>query len=244
MLKICNLSKTYSGSSVKALDDLSLTIEKGEIFGFLGPNGAGKSTAIKCITGILAYNDGSIFIDGVDLNKDPVGAKKKIGYVADNHTLYEGLTARQYIDFIADVFEVSIEDRKARIAKYAEVFNLTDKLDDRISTFSHGMKQKVSVISALVHEPDVFILDEPMLGLDPAATFELKKIMLEYASQGKVVFFSSHILDVVEKLCTRIGIIDGGKLVAVCDMQELKEKRSDISLENLFLNLTKREDNE
>ncbi|MBR6751632.1 MAG: ABC transporter ATP-binding protein, partial [Clostridia bacterium] len=156
----------------------------------------------------------------------------------------EGLTARQYIDFIADVFEVSIEDRKARIAKYAEVFNLTDKLDDRISTFSHGMKQKVSVISALVHEPDVFILDEPMLGLDPAATFELKKIMLEYASQGKVVFFSSHILDVVEKLCTRIGIIDGGKLVAVCDMQELKEKRSDMSLENLFLNLTKREDNE
>ena len=242
MIEINGLSKSYKGSGRLALDSLSLTVNDGEIFGFLGPNGAGKSTAIKCMTGILSFTQGTVKICGVDMNVDPVGAKKKIGYVPDEHLLYEGLTGRQYVNFISDIFGVDKSRREELTKKYADEFGLSDRLDETISNYSHGMKQKIAVIAALVHEPDVFILDEPMLGLDPKSAYVLKKTMREYADNGKTVFFSSHILEVVEKICDRVAIIDGGKLIAVCDIQELKEKRSDMSLEQLFLTLTGGED--
>lgn len=176
------------------------------------------------------------------MSDDPVGAKKRIGYVPDEHLLYEGLTGRQYIDFISDIYGVSRARRAELTDKYASDFGLKVRLDETISDYSHGMKQKIAVIAALVHEPEVFILDEPMLGLDPKSAYVLKKTMRDYADSGKTVFFSSHILEVVEKICDRVAIIDGGKLIAVCDMQELKEKRSDLSLEQLFLTLTGGED--
>lgn len=242
MIEINGLSKSYKGSGRLALDSLSLTVNDGEIFGFLGPNGAGKSTAIKCMTGILSFTQGTVKICGVDMNVDPVGAKKKIGYVPDEHLLYEGLTGRQYVNFISDIFGVDKSRREELTKKYADEFGLFDRLDETISNYSHGMKQKIAVIAALVHEPDIFILDEPMLGLDPKSAYVLKKTMREYADNGKTVFFSSHILEVVEKICDRVAIIDGGKLIAVCDIQELKEKRSDMSLEQLFLTLTGGED--
>lgn len=242
MIEINGLSKSYKGSGRLALDSLSLTVNDGEIFGFLGPNGAGKSTAIKCMTGILSFTQGTVKICGVDINEDPVGAKKKIGFVPDEHLLYEGLTGRQYVNFISDIFGVDKSRREELTKKYADEFGLSDRLDETISNYSHGMKQKIAVIAALVHEPDIFILDEPMLGLDPKSAYILKKTMREYADNGKTVFFSSHILEVVEKICDRVAIIDGGKLIAVCDIQELKEKRSDMSLEQLFLTLTGGED--
>lgn len=242
MIEINGLSKSYKGSGRLALDSLSLTVNDGEIFGFLGPNGAGKSTAIKCMTGILSFTQGTVKICGVDMNVDPVGAKKKIGYVPDEHLLYEGLTGRQYVNFISDIFGVDKSRREELTKKYADEFGLSDRLDETISNYSHGMKQKIAVIAALVHEPDIFILDEPMLGLDPKSAYVLKKTMREYADNGKTVFFSSHILEVVEKICDRVAIIDGGKLIAVCDIQELKAKRSDMSLEQLFLTLTGGED--
>ena len=238
MIEINGLSKTYKGSGRKALDSLSLTVNNGEIFGFLGPNGAGKSTAIKCMTGILSFTEGTVKICGVDINEDPVGAKKKIGFVPDEHLLYEGLTGRQYVNFIADIFGVEKGRRDELIKRYASEFGLYDRLDETVSNYSHGMKQKIAVIAALIHEPEVFILDDPMLGLDPKSAYILKKLMRDYADKGKTVFFSSHILEVVEKICDRVAIIDGGKLVAVCDIQELKEKRGDLSLEQLFLSLT------
>lgn len=238
MIKISNLSKTYKSSNTKAVDDVSLEIKAGEIFGFLGPNGAGKSTTIKCLTGILPYSEGNISICGHNLKESPVEAKSKIGYVADENILYDGLTGLEYINFIADVFKVDTNIRKERIEKYAKIFDMQDKLSQRISSYSHGMKQKISVISALVHEPEVWVLDEPMTGLDPKSSFALKQLMNEHVAQGKVVFFSSHILEVVEKLCTRIAIINKGKIVTVCDMKEIKEKRKDLSLEELFLGLT------
>lgn len=242
MIEINGLSKSYKGSGRLALDSLSLTVNDGEIFGFLGPNGAGKSTAIKCMTGILSFTEGTVKICGVDINEDPVGAKKKIGFVPDEHLLYEGLTGRQYVNFISDIFGVDKSRREELTKKYADEFGLSDRLDETISNYSHGMKQKIAVIAALVHEPEVFILDEPMLGLDPKSAYILKKLMRDYADNGKTVFFSSHILEVVEKICDRVAIIDGGKLIAVCDIQELKEKRSDMSLEQLFLTLTGGED--
>ncbi|MFA5450087.1 MAG: ABC transporter ATP-binding protein [Clostridia bacterium] len=239
MIQIENLTKIYAANNFKAVDDLTLTIDDGEIFGFLGPNGAGKSTTIKCLTGILNYTSGRVLINGVDIKDAPLAAKKKIGYVPDEHIIYEGLTGLQYINFICNVFDVAPAKRKERIDKYTVLFGMQDKISETISSYSHGMKQKVSIISALVHEPEVFILDEPMTGLDPQSSFQLKTIMTEYAKAGKTVFFSSHILEVVEKLCTKVAIINKGKLVTVCDMTELKEKQSDISLEKLFLDLTK-----
>ncbi|MGN1042323.1 MAG: ABC transporter ATP-binding protein [Christensenellales bacterium] len=238
MIKISNLTKRYANGEVKAVDDITLDIKGGEIFGFLGPNGAGKSTTIKCLTGILPYSEGHINICGFDLRENPVEAKKRIGYVADEHILYESLTGLQYVNFIADIFGVSPEDRKLRTEKYAELFDMKDSLNSKIQSYSHGMKQKISIISALVHDPDVWILDEPMTGLDPKSSYELKQLMIERAKEGKTVFFSSHVLEVVEKLCTKVAIINKGKLVTVCDMKELQEKRSDMSLEDLFLALT------
>lgn len=215
-----------------------MTVKEGEIYGFLGPNGAGKSTTIKCLTGILPFTEGSIHICGVNLKECPVEGKTHIGFVPDEHVLYESLTGFQYIEFIADVFNVPVDKRKELLEKYAASFGMSDKLQDKISSYSHGMKQKISIISALIHEPDVLILDEPMTGLDPKSSFELKQIMKEYAEQGKTVFFSSHVLEVVEKICTSIAIINKGKLVTEFSIHELQEKKADTNLEEFFLKLT------
>ncbi len=241
MIEIENLTKIYNGTGKKAVDNLSLTVEDGEIFGFLGPNGAGKSTTIKCLTGILKFNQGHIRVNGADIQEDPVGAKSKIGFVPDEHYLYEGLTGRQYVNFVLDIFGVPDDVRKERIEKYAGLFGMKEHLDEPSSSYSHGMKQKISLVSAFSHEPEVLVLDEPMMGLDPASSYELKTLMREWASAGRIVFFSSHVLDVVEKICTKVAIIDNGKLATVCDMRELKEKRKDLSLEQLFLTLTRSE---
>jgi ABC-2 type transport system ATP-binding protein len=241
MIQISNLSKTYANGNVKAIEDVSLEVKSGEIVGFLGPNGAGKSTTIKCLTGILPYTEGSISICGYNLKDYPIEAKSQIGYVADENILYDGLTGIDYINFIANVFNVETSVRKERIERYADAFEMRDKLNQKISSYSHGMKQKISIISALVHQPDVWVLDEPMTGLDPKSSFALKQLMKEHAQQGKAVFFSSHVLEVVEKVCTKVTIINKGKIVVTCDMDEIKEKRKDLSLEELFLGLTSNE---
>lgn len=239
MIEIYNLTKKYKGGKVNAVENLSLTVNGGEIFGFLGPNGAGKSTTIKCLTGILPLTEGYIKICGDDISANPVAAKKHIGYVPDEHIIYEALTGMEYINFIANIFDVPSEIRRDRIEKYEKLFELEGKLNDKLSSYSHGMKQKISLISALVHDPEVWILDEPLTGLDPKSAYNLKQLMIEHAKSGKVVFFSSHVLEVVEKICSKIAIVDKGKLITVCSMSELSEKRSDLTLEQLFLNLTK-----
>ncbi len=239
MIEIINLTKEYNNSKIKAVDNISFNVAGGEIYGFLGPNGAGKSTTIKCLTGILPFSEGHIKICGIDIKEEPVKAKTNIGYVPDEHIIYEGLTGLEYISFIADVFSVPTNERKERIERYAKLFDMQSNLNNKMSSYSHGMKQKISLISALVHEPKVWVLDEPMTGLDPQSSYNLKQLMAEHAKQGNVVFFSSHVLDVVQKVCTKVAIIDKGKLITVCDMKELKEKRADMSLEELFLNLTK-----
>lgn len=238
MIQLNNFTKSYARSETKAVDGLSFQVNAGEIFGFLGPNGAGKSTTIKCLTGILPFSEGHISVCGYDLREKPLEAKRHIGYVADEHILYGALTGAQYLNFIADVFGVDAASRQERINRYAEIFDLSSKLCSKISSYSHGMKQKISIIASLVHDPDVWILDEPMVGLDPKSGYELKQIMSERAAAGKTVFFSSHVLDVVEKVCDRVAIIDKGQLVTICDIKELQEKRSDLSLEELFLTLT------
>ena len=222
MIEINHLSKKYSKSNHYAVSDLSLSVNDGEIFGFLGPNGAGKSTTIKCLTGILPYEEGTITIGGVNFKENPLLAKRKIAYVADEHILYDYLTGLQYVNFIADIFGVSEKDRKERTEKYASIFEMSDIIKDKISSYSHGMKQKISIIAGLVHDPEVWILDEPLTGLDPKSSYQVKQLMHEFASQGKTVFFSSHVLDVVEKICSRVAIIDKGKLITVCSMEELQ----------------------
>lgn len=238
MLEISNLTKTYASNPKPSVDNLSLTVSDGEIFGFIGPNGAGKSTTIKAVTGIIDFNEGNVTIDGVDMRQNPIEAKKRIGYVSDDHVLYEGLTGVEYINFICDVFDVPQAERKEKLDKYAELFSLTGALKKQISTYSHGMKQKLNIIGALIHDPKVWILDEPMTGLDPRSAFNLKKLMREHADKGNCVFFSSHVLEVVEKVCDRVGIIDDGHLITCCKIDELKERNKDKSLEELFLKLT------
>ena len=196
---------------------------------------------IKCITGILDFEEGEILINGANIKSNSVEAKKKIGYVADEHFLYEGLSGRQYVNFILDIFQVPKEVREEKINEYASIFEMTSHLDEAISSYSHGMKQKISLIATLSHDPEVFILDEPMTGLDPEGAFNLKKLMSKLASEGKTVFFSSHVLEVVEKICTKVAIIDDAKLIAVCDIQELKEQKG--NLEELFLKLTEKGEN-
>ena len=237
MLKINNLIKVYSGNDTPAVDGLTLELKKGEIFGFIGPNGAGKSTTIKCITGILPLTEGSIEINGFDLKTDAISAKRSFGYVPDQHVVYDKLTGAEYVNFMADMYGVSAEERKERAEELFNLFSLTDAKNSPISSYSHGMAQKISVIGALIHDPDLWILDEPLTGLDPQAAFELKSLMRKHCERGKTVFFSSHVLDVVEKIADRVGIIDGGKLVAVGTIEELKSSRSG-SLEDIFLKIT------
>lgn len=240
MLSIQGLSKTYRGSRVKAVDDLSLEVRPGEIFGFLGPNGAGKTTTIKAIVGLVRPDAGRIIVDGVDAWNDPLEAKRRLGFAPDTPELYEKLTAREFLSFIADVFEIPASVRQARALQLLDMFELRDALDDLIQSFSHGMKQKLAVTAALLHAPRLLVLDEPMTGLDPRASHLFKDLMRRHCDEGGAVFFSTHILDVAERLCDRIGIINKGRLVAVGAMEELRHQASDRStLEDVFLELTR-----
>ena len=231
MLEIKHYSKSYGGGK-KAADDVTLTVESGDIYGFIGHNGAGKSTTIRAVVGVLDFTDGEILIDGHSVKDDPMACKRITAYIPDNPDLYENLTGIQYLNFIADVFEISAEDREARIKKYGDMFEITDSLGDLISSYSHGMKQKVAIISALIHEPRLLVLDEPFVGLDPKATFTLKEIMHDMCSRGTAIFFSTHVLDVAEKLCNKVAIIKKGRIIASGKMEELTEGHS---LEEAFL---------
>ncbi len=233
MLKICNLTKSY-GNGVKAVDNLSLTVNKGEIYGFIGPNGAGKSTTIKAVVGALSFDGGEIYVDGLSLKKQPIECKKKIAYIPDNPDIYDHLTGIQYLNFICDVFGVSKDERNLKIKEYSALFGLENNLGDFISAYSHGMKQKLVIISSLIHNPKLLILDEPFVGLDPIASHTLKEIMREKCKEGAAIFFSTHVLEVAEKLCDRIGIIKDGKLVSEGDVQTVT---GDESLENIFLEI-------
>ena len=232
MLKLNQLTKMYGEK--KAVDDLSLEIENGEIYGFIGHNGAGKTTTIKAIAGILPFQEGSIEIDGLSLKENPIACKKKMAYIPDNPDLYEYLTGIQYLNFIADVYEVSLEEREERIHKYADAFELTQDLAQPISAYSHGMKQKLALISAFIHQPKLIIMDEPFVGLDPKASHLLKKLMKEHCQKGGSIFFSTHVLEVAEKLCDHIAIIKKGKLVVSGVTEEII---GDESLEYVFLEL-------
>lgn len=242
MLKINGLTKIYGRSDVKAVDDLSLEVESGEIFGFIGPNGAGKSTTIKCVTGITGFNAGTIEVNGFDVKKNPIEAKRSIGYVSDSHVVYDKLTGAEYVDFMASIYGVADkESYKSRLENYIDVFGLKDAFNEPIKSYSHGMQQKINVIGAIIHNPPLLILDEPLTGLDPQSAYELKEMMKEHCKNGGTVFFSSHVLDVVEKICDRVGIISEGKLIAVGTVDELREN-GDASLESYFLSVTKNDD--
>lgn len=232
MLKIEHLTKTYGDK--KAVDDLSLHIQPGEIYGFIGHNGAGKTTTLKACCGILRYDSGEITVDGVSMKQNPILCKSKIAYIPDNPDLYEFMTGIQFLNFVADIFGVSAADRQERIHQYADAFELTGDLAQPVSAYSHGMKQKLAIISALIHEPKLIIMDEPFVGLDPKATHLLKELMHELCSQGSAIFFSTHVLEVAEKLCDKIAIIKSGKLIRSGSTEEVK---GDSSLEDVFLEL-------
>ena len=233
MLEIKNISKTYRKSNVKAIDNISLEIKEGDIFGFVGPNGSGKSTTIKCVTGIHSYDEGEILFNGVSVKDNPNLCKKDMAYVPDNPDVYETLTGIEYINFICDVYGVG-EERVGLIEKYSTMFNIKNQLSDQIKSYSHGMKQKVVLIAALAHKPKLLILDEPFVGLDPKASYDLKEVMKELCSNVTMIFFSSHVLEVVEKLCNKIAIIKNGKIIAAGKTEDVK---GDSSLENIFLEL-------
>ncbi|MCH5159253.1 MAG: ABC transporter ATP-binding protein [Clostridiales bacterium] len=237
MIRLYNVLKSYGKSSNLAVDNLSLEIKEGEIFGFLGPNGAGKSTTIKMITGILTPTSGTIEVDGVNIADNPIAAKSRIGFVPDNHEIYETLKGNEYLNFIGTMYGVSASDLKTRVEEYSRLFAMTDALPKMIGSYSHGMRQKLLIIAALIHHPKVWVLDEPMTGLDPQSAFQLKQLMRKYADAGNTVFFSSHVIDVVEKVCDRIAIINHGKLVAVDTLENIRKQNSE-SLENLFLSIT------
>ena len=232
MLRIENLTKTYGGK--RAVDDLSLSIAPGEICAFIGHNGAGKTTTIKSVCGVIQFDTGEIYIDGISIKEDPIACKKRTAYLPDNPDLYEFLPGIKYLSFIADVYGIPADARQERIRKYSELFELTEDLAQPISAYSHGMKQKLALISALIHEPKLMILDEPFVGLDPKAARDLKMLMREVCDGGGAIFFSTHILEVAEKLCDRVAIIKSGKLIACGGMEEVK---GDSSLESVFFEL-------
>ena len=236
MLKIENLTKTYGNK--KAVDGLSLHIQKGEIYGFIGHNGAGKTTTLKACCGILSFEEGEIFVDGVSIKERPLDCKTKIAYIPDNPDLYAFMSGIQYLNFVADVFKIPSNVRKERIRKYGDIFDLTKDLAQSIAAYSHGMKQKLAIISALIHEPKLILLDEPFVGLDPKAAHSLKEIMREFCDNGSAIFFSTHVLEVAEKLCDKIAIIKDGKLIKQGIVDEVK---GDSDLENVFLELVEAE---
>ncbi len=234
ILEIKHFSKSYNDRK-KATDDVNVVVESGDIYGFIGHNGAGKSTTIKAIVGVLDFDEGDIFIDGNSVKKDPMACKRITAYLPDNPDLYENLTGIQYLNFVSDVYGVSAEDREARIKEYGDRLEITSALGDLIESYSHGMKQKVALISALVHEPKLIVLDEPFVGLDPKAAHTLKEIMHEMCERGSAVFFSTHVLDVAQKLCNKVCIIKQGKIVAHGSIEEVV---GNSSLEDVFLEIT------
>ncbi len=234
MIEIKNVTKKY-GEKV-AIKDVSFNVEDGEIFAFIGHNGAGKTTLIKAIVGIHDFNNGDILINGKSIKEEPIACKKEIAYVPDNPELYENMKAIDFINFICDMYEIPQDRRDNSIRKYAKMFEIDGNLNDTINSFSHGMKQKIALIAALAHEPKILIMDEPFVGLDPKAVFDVKEVMNEMIKEGKIIFFSTHILDVAEKLCSRVAIIKKGELVKVGTMKEIK---GDKSLESVFLELEK-----
>ena len=239
MITIENVSKSYDNKN-KIIDNLNLKIKDGEIFGFLGPNGAGKSTTIKMITGVLDIDEGDIIINNKSIKREPIEAKMNFGYVPDSPDMFLKLKGIQYLNFIADMYDVSLEERTKIIEELTQLFEINDVLNDKIQSYSHGMRQKLIIIGSLLHKPKNWIIDEPMTGLDPKSTYELKLIMKKISEQNNTVFFSTHILDVAEKLCDRIGIIDKGKLLFVGSLEEMrKELKENKSLEELFMEIVK-----
>lgn len=237
MIEIKNVSKSYKKGE-KVVDNINLKINDGEIFGFIGLNGAGKTTTIKMITGILEIDEGNIFIDGKSIITSPIEAKKQIGLVPDSPDMFLKLKGIEYLNFIADCYNVSKEERIEKIEKLAKEFQIFDDLEDKIESYSHGMRQKIVIIGVLLHTPQNWILDEPITGLDPKSAYDLKKTMREYANSGKTVFFSTHILEIADELCDRIGIINKGKIIFVGTLKELKEKFGDKkTLEEIFLDI-------
>lgn len=238
MIEITNVSKSYNGSTY-AVKELSLSVPSGEIFGFLGPNGAGKSTTIKMITGIHGVDKGTITINGIDIMKNPMEAKKTFGYVPDSPDMFLRLKGIEYLNFMADMYEVPKEVRQERIESLAKKFDLYNALSDQIQSYSHGMRQKIVIIGVLVHEPDIWILDEPLTGLDPKSAYILKEMMREHADKGKIVFFSTHVLEVAEKICDRVAIINKGNLQFKGNLDEMRDHfKSNESLEKMFLEMT------
>lgn len=231
MLSIKNLTKTYKGGKT-AVSNLNLEVKSGDIYGFIGHNGAGKTTTIKCVVGINDYEEGEITIDGISVKAHPLECKSRIAYIPDNPDLYEYLTGIQYLNFIADIFRISKQEREERIKEHADDFELTSALGDLISSYSHGMKQKLAIIGALIHKPKLLILDEPFVGLDPSASVVLKKKMHQICNEGSSIFFSTHVLDVAEKLCNKVAIIKQGKLIAAGRTEELTKG---VSLESVFM---------
>lgn len=239
MIEIKNISKSYKKGK-KVIDDINLEIKNGEIFGFLGPNGAGKTTTIKMITGILEIDEGDILIDGKSIKKYPIEAKKSFGLVPDNPDMFLKLKGIEYLNFISDVYEISEEERIEKINRLSEEFEMNTVLNNKIQSYSHGMRQKIIIMGVLLHEPKNLILDEPMTGLDPKSSFDLKHIMREHANKNNTVFFSTHILEVAERLCDRVGIINKGKLIFVGTYEEMKKEfKKNASLEEIFMEITK-----
>lgn len=237
MISIEHVSKSYAKSSVKAVDDINLHVKRGEVFGFIGPNGAGKTTTIKMLTGILQPDQGQVKINGYDIQSQPVEAKRCFGYAPDSHQVYDRLTGLEYLNFIGDMYGISKEKRQAQIEKYLTMFDLTKAAGSQIKSYSHGMRQKLAVTGALLPDPQLWIMDEPMMGLDPKSAHLLKQEMRAHCERGNTVFFSTHVLEVAEKLCDRIAIINRGRIIAVGTLEELRNGK-DESLETLFLELT------
>lgn len=237
MLEIKNLKKTYKGGKT-AVANLSLSVKPGDIYGFIGHNGAGKTTTIKCVVGIHDFDEGEILVDEVSIRKDPIRCKKVLAYIPDNPDLYDYLTGIQYLNFMADIFEIPAEERKQRIREEADAFEITSALGDLISSYSHGMKQKLAIIGALIHQPRLLILDEPFVGLDPKAALVLKNKMHQLCEAGSAIFFSTHVLDVAEKLCNKIAIIRQGELIAAGETEKLT---GGASLESVFMEVTRGE---
>lgn len=237
MIQFKNVSKTYNGN-VKALDNLNFSVGKGELVGFIGPNGSGKTTTIKLLSGVLVPDKGTITVNGFDVSKEPLKAKASIGYIPDNPDIFLRLKGIEFLNFIGDVYKVPVEDRKKTIEELAARFELTAALDSQILSYSHGMRQKLMVIAALLHKPDVWILDEPMTGLDPKSAFELKQMMREHTEKGNSVFFSTHVLEVAEKLCDKVIIIKKGRKLYDGTLEKLEKQNKDKNLEDIFLELT------
>ena len=238
MLTLTNVSKTYGNNTVKAVDNVSLEVKSGQILGFIGPNGAGKTTAIKMITGILKPDEGTITVNGHDIGTDTIAAKQSFGYVPDSPDMFLRLIGMEYLNFMADMYDVNEEARREKIAAMGQTFDMTGALSSRIQSYSHGMRQKIIIMGALMHNPAVWILDEPLTGLDPRSSFQLKDMMRQHADAGNCVFFSTHMLEVAEKHCDKIALINKGKIMFFGELEEIKDRYNQLSLEEIFMEVT------